>query len=64
MSRTRLIVAALMLLTGLLWIGQGTGLVPGSAMSGQSFWAIVGVVLAAAGAVSLWRGLRPPTRRP
>jgi uncharacterized membrane protein len=64
MPRPRLILAAVMLLVGLVWIGQGIGLIPGSAMSGQSFWAIVGVVLCIAGAGLLWRSLGRPARRP
>ena len=34
-----------MVLLGLVWIGQGSGIIGGSAMSGSSFWEIVGVVL-------------------
>lgn len=50
------IVAALMVLMGLLWIGQGTGLVhwPASSfMLDQRPWAVRGVLLAVAG-VGLW----------
>jgi hypothetical protein len=49
--RWRLVVAAVLLLVGGLWIGQGTGSVAGSAMSGQSMWALVGVVLVVVGLV-------------
>jgi uncharacterized membrane protein len=31
-------------LVGLLWIGQGVGLIPGSFMTGQLLWLGVGVV--------------------
>jgi len=54
----RIIVAALLLLLGLLWIGQGLGLVGGSAMSGQSVWAVVGVVLVIAAGVLAWTARR------
>jgi hypothetical protein len=64
MPRSRLIIAAVLLLVGLFWIGQGSGLIPGSAMSGQSFWAIVGVVLVVGGAGLLWRSLGTSARRP
>lgn len=46
------------LLVGLLWIGQGLGLVmwPSSSfMLAQRVWAIYGVILALLGAVLLWR---------
>jgi len=47
-------VAALLALVGLTFIGQGLGYVGGSAMSGSSFWALVGVILmAVAGFVAL-----------
>ncbi len=45
MGTLRLVVAAVALLVGLLWIGQGVGIVGGSAMTGSSFWAVAGVVL-------------------
>ena len=50
--RTGLMVglALILILVGVVWIAQGIGLVGGSAMSGSSFWAIVGIVLVAAAA--------------
>lgn len=45
MRRSRAIIAAVLLIVGLVWIGQGTGRIGGGAMSGVSFWAAVGVVL-------------------
>ena len=50
-------IAVLAIAMGLLWIGQGTGLVmwPSSSfMLADRQWAINGVVLAAAGAAILW----------
>jgi hypothetical protein len=61
MRRSRLAVAAVLLLVGLIWIGQGTGTVAGSAMSGQAMWAVVGGVLVVVGLVM---GLRELMRRP
>ena len=49
------------LLIGLLWIGQGTGMVrwPASSfMIGVSDWAIRGAVLAVGGALMIWYGRR------
>lgn len=51
MRRSRLAVAAVLLIVGVLWIGQGTGTVAGSAMSGQSMWGLVGGVLVVVGLV-------------
>ena len=45
MNQFRLAIAIVLLAVGLLWIGQGLNLLGGSAMSGQPFWAVVGVAL-------------------
>ena len=50
MQRTRWAVIAVVVLVGLVWIGQGTGLLQGSSfMVGDPFWAIAGLVLVGAG---------------
>jgi len=41
-------------LIGLLWIGQGSNLLPGSFMSGQVQWLIFGLVLVIVGGWLLW----------
>ena len=61
MRRSRLAVAAVLLIVGVLWIGQGTGTVAGSAMSGQSMWGLVGGVLVVVGLVI---GVRELVRGP
>jgi hypothetical protein len=61
MRRTRLVVAAILLLIRAAWIGQGTGAVAGSAMSGQSMWAVIGGIFVVAG---LAIGLVELTRKP
>ena len=61
MSRTRLVLAAFLLIAGVAWIGQGTDILPGSAMSGQPVWAVVGAVLLVLGLVI---GVREVARRP
>ena len=45
MRFARLAVAAVLVLVGMVWIGQGSGKIPGSAISGVSVWAAAGVVL-------------------
>lgn len=47
MRGSRLFLAVLAALVGLVWIGQGIGLIGGSFMTGSLFWAAVGVVLLA-----------------
>jgi hypothetical protein len=39
------VIAALMALVGVIFLGQGLGYIGGSAMTGSSFWAVVGAVL-------------------
>jgi hypothetical protein len=54
------------MLIGAVWILQGSGILPGSAMSGDVFWARVGAAVLVAGAVAcglgLWLGTRPGPR--
>ena len=45
MRPLRLVLAVILAVVGLAWIGQGSGMIGGSAMTGSSFWAIAGVVL-------------------
>jgi hypothetical protein len=42
-------VALLMVLVGALFTGQGLGWIGGSAMTGESAWAIIGPILAGLG---------------
>lgn len=58
MKIIRIVVAILMLLIGLAWIGQGVGLLGGSAMSGQAIWAVIGVLLVLGAAWLVWSGRR------
>jgi hypothetical protein len=54
----RRVVGALLCLTGVVWLGQGTNLIQGSSMTGSTFWAVTGAVCVVAGLVLLgwpWR---------
>ncbi len=55
MRVSRLAIALLVALVGLVWLGQGTGLIAGSAMSGTTFWAVVGAVLLVIAAAIAYR---------
>ena len=48
----------LLILLGGLWFLQGVGILGGSAMTGQVFWAIVGGILLIVGIVLCARGVR------
>jgi hypothetical protein len=43
------VLAVLMLLVGLVWIGQGLGYIKGSFMTGDMHWFWIGVVVAVVG---------------
>jgi hypothetical protein len=58
-DRTRYVLAAIAALVGLVWVGQGAGVIPGSFMTGDPFWLVAGLVLvAAAVAYAAWPRLR------
>ena len=61
MRKSLLIVGFLALALGLLWIGQGTGVVawpPSSFMINQIQWAGYGAALAAIGLILIWQSQR------
>ncbi|MDX1600985.1 MAG: hypothetical protein R3191_05675 [Anaerolineales bacterium] len=47
------VLAGLMLLTGVVWVLQGIGLLPGSFMTGQPEWAVAGVISIVVGGLVL-----------
>jgi glucose dehydrogenase len=62
MRTSRLMLAALFALVGVVWIGQGLGAIGGSPMTGSPFWAIVGAVLIVIAVVILVIERRPRAR--
>jgi hypothetical protein len=52
------IAGVVCVLIGLVWIGQGLSILPGSFMSGQLQWAIIGLVLLVVGGWLIWSLLR------
>ena len=57
----RRVLGAVLFLTGVVWIGQGTNLIQGSSMTGSTFWAVMGIVCVVGGLVLLgwpWRQSR------
>ncbi|HET7828517.1 MAG TPA: hypothetical protein VFL03_03075 [Candidatus Limnocylindrales bacterium] len=61
MRPARVIIAILLGLAGVVWFLQGIGVLPGSVMSGSTFWAVAGVVVLAVAVVVLVAEFR---RRP
>jgi hypothetical protein len=55
MNAMRRVIGIVMAMVGAVWFFQGIGVAQGSVMTGQSFWAVVGVVLAVAGIAVLYR---------
>jgi hypothetical protein len=58
MKIVQTVLAAIMMAIGAVWILQGANLLAGSAMSGQSHWLYIGIIVALLGAVLLswtWR---------
>ncbi|HEX8598901.1 MAG TPA: hypothetical protein VF952_10355 [Chloroflexia bacterium] len=56
-------LGVLLVLAGIVWLLQGLNVLPGSFMTGQSFWAFVGAVCLILGSGLLYWSLRQPGRR-
>ena len=55
-----IVVGALALIVGAVWVGQGSNLIPGSVMSGDRMWLTIGLVVGIVGIVLLVFGIRRP----
>ena len=53
-----MVMGCVLILMGVVWTLQGLGVLGGSAMSGQTLWAVLGPVVVVVGAVLLFRGRR------
>ena len=56
-------LGVLLVLAGIVWLLQGLNVLPGSFMTGQTFWAFVGAVCLVLGGGLLYWGLRGAGRR-
>ena len=43
MTKARIAAAAVLAVVGVVWLGQGIGLIQGSIMTGEPFWAAAGI---------------------
>ena len=59
----RLIIGVVLVLTGIVWIGQGIGAIGGSFMTGDPLWAVIGAVCVFLGAALLVGAQRARTGR-
>ncbi|MBO0683343.1 MAG: hypothetical protein J2P45_09325 [Candidatus Dormibacteraeota bacterium] len=57
------VLGVILVLVGLVWIGQGFGVVKGSVMTGNPMWAWIGIVVAVVGVAVIVLGVRRPARR-
>ncbi len=62
MRSTLIIIGVVAIVVGAIWTGQGMGLIPGSFMTGDTKWLIIGLIVALVGVVLLVLGLRRPKR--
>ena len=58
-----IVLGGLMVIMGGTWLLQGVGILPGSFLTGQTFWAVVGALVLVAGAVLCYFGARSGPRR-
>jgi hypothetical protein len=58
-----LIIGALAVLGGGVWIGQGAGLIKGSFMTGSQTWLAIGLLCLVVGLLLIFLSLRPPSDR-
>jgi hypothetical protein len=63
MRTLSLVIGGIAILAGAVWILQGSGVLPGSFMTGQRMWLIIGVVVAIIGVALAYNGIRRPASR-
>lgn len=56
--KSRMAIALLIGAVGLIFLGQGIGWIPGSYMTGDPTWAVVGAVMVVIAGALIWRGRR------
>lgn len=56
-------LGAVAFLVGLVWAGQGSGLIDGSVMTSEPFWLIVGLALIVVGAALMFLSTRGSSTR-
>jgi LPXTG-motif cell wall-anchored protein len=54
MKKIVMTISVLVALIGLVWFGQGIGVIHGSVMTDDSKWAIIGGIMIVVGAAGFW----------
>jgi hypothetical protein len=57
-----LVVGVIAIFAGAVWILQGSGVLPGSFMTGQRMWLIIGIIVGVVGLALAYNGIRPPAK--
>ena len=63
MKIAAIVFGVLLVLLGVVWVGQGLGYIKGSFMTGQALWAWIGAGCLLVGAALVIGGLRRGTSR-
>lgn len=58
MRSGRVLLGAVLTVFGVVWFLQGIRVLPGSFMTGSTFWAVAGLVVAITGVATVLRSLR------
>jgi hypothetical protein len=62
MRTLSLIIGGIAILAGAVWILQGSGILPGSFMTGQRMWLIIGIIVGLFGLALAYNGIRKPAK--
>jgi hypothetical protein len=57
-----LVIGGIAILAGGVWILQGSGVLPGSFMTGQRMWLVIGTIVAIVGLALAYNGIRRPAK--
>jgi len=62
MRTLSLVIGGIAILAGAVWILQGSGVLPGSFMTGQRMWLMIGIVVGIVGVALAYNGIRRPAK--
>ncbi|HXN02819.1 MAG TPA: hypothetical protein VN973_13170 [Candidatus Dormibacteraeota bacterium] len=62
MRTLSLVIGGIAILAGAVWILQGSGVLPGSFMTGQRMWLIIGIIVGIVGLTLAYNGIRRPAK--
>ena len=62
MRTLSLVIGGIAILAGGVWILQGSGVLPGSFMTGQRMWLIIGIIVGIVGLTLAYNGIRRPAK--